>query len=91
MGLLDPFPRPQVRRPVRHRFALPVRLIRGIPPTVVSRRREEQAFGSGTRLSPPEAQEPAAQRIGETIRQRLLDLRRGFPAFPGCGAWRVRP
>jgi hypothetical protein len=91
MGLFDPFPRPQVRRPVRHRFALPVRLVRGIPPTVVSRRREEEAFGCGARLPVSHVVESQAQRIAETIRRRLFDLRRGLGVLPGCGAWRVRP
>jgi hypothetical protein len=87
MHLFDPFPRPRVGRPVRHRFALPLRLMRGIPPTVLSRRRDAEAV-HGERLPFAEAVESQAQRIAEIIRQRLLDLRRGLQRF---GAWRAWP
>jgi hypothetical protein len=71
---------------VRHRFALPLRLVRGIPPTVLSRRRDAEAE-RGERLPFAEAIEAQAQRIADVIRQRLLDLRRGFQFH----AWRERP
>lgn len=87
MRLFDPFPRPRVGRPVRHRFALPQRLVRGIPPTVLSRRRDAEAQHD-ERLPFAEALEAQAQRIAETIRQRLRELRLSLHGF---GAWRNWP
>jgi hypothetical protein len=89
MGLLDPFPHPRVGRPVPHRFQLPLRIVRGIPPTVLSRRRDQEAQ-HGTRLPFAEAIETQAERIAEVIRERLLSLRRSLRELPGF-AWRARP
>lgn len=84
MHLFDPIPRPRIGRPVPHRFVLPVRLMGGIPPTVLSRRREREAREGGFG-SPLEAAVARVNEIAETIRQRLLNLRhrRWFPGFPG--------
>ena len=88
MGLLDPFPHPRVGRPVRHRFHLPLRLVRGIPPTVLSRRRDQEAHRGG-RLPFAEAIETQAERIGGIIRDRLLGLRRSLRDLHF--GWRLQP
>ena len=89
MRLFDPFPHPRVGRPVPHRFGLPLRLLRGIPPTVLSRRREAEAQHGG-RLPFAAAIETQAERIAEIIRERLLGLRRSLRDLHGFG-WRGRP
>jgi hypothetical protein len=88
MGLLDPFPHPRVGRPVRHRLRLPLRLVRGIPPTVLSRRRDQEAQ-RGEQLGFAEVIETQAERIAGIIRERLLSLRRRLRELPGFG-WTVR-
>jgi hypothetical protein len=93
MRLLDALPRPRVGRPVRHPFALPMRLphrlLRGIPPTVLSRRRMRDAeLGL---LPFAESVEAGASRIAEVIRDRLLDLRRGLRRLHDAGReWSAR-
>jgi hypothetical protein len=91
MPITDTLPRPRVGRPVRHRFALPHRLVRGIPPTVLHRRRMKEALEQDSRPSFASALEREANRIAEVIRERLRDLARGLRRFQEFGSTWRRP
>jgi hypothetical protein len=64
------------RHPVPHRLALPPRLSRRRPLTVLERRRRLE--GGGGRPPFAESVERGAQRVAAAIRERLLALRRSL-------------
>jgi hypothetical protein len=67
------------RRPMPHRFALPPRLSRRVPPTVLERQR--RLAGRGGRPPFAESVERGAERAANAIRARLLALRGGLASL----------
>lgn len=67
------------RHPMPHRLALPPRLSRRRPLTVLERQRRLE--GRGGRPPFAESVERGAQRVAAAIRERLLALRRGLQSL----------